>query len=96
LNLYPGGSEPIGSPSIQRGAVWDLYSSVIALQDNGRSATFRFYRNPGVSWLWLGGAVMALGGLAAAWPGGRRRRPTTRPAEEEAAGGRSLAEVGSA
>ncbi|HKG50401.1 MAG TPA: heme lyase CcmF/NrfE family subunit [Actinomycetales bacterium] len=94
LNLYPGGSEPIGSPSIDRGAVWDLYSSVVALQDNGRSATFRFYRNPGVNWLWLGGAVMVLGGLAAAWPG-RRPRPATRPALEAAAERGPLAEVGS-
>src|SRR5262249_23127543 len=35
LNLYPAASEPIGSPSIKRGVVWDLYVSVIGLQDNG-------------------------------------------------------------
>ena len=73
MNLYPAASEPIGSPSIQRGIVWDLYASVISLQDNGDSATFRFYRNPGVNWLWLGGLVMAIGGAAAAWP--VRRKP---------------------
>jgi len=72
MNLYPAASEPIGSPSIQRGIVWDLYASVISLQDDGDSATFRFYRNPGVNWLWLGGFVMALGGVAAAWPVRRR------------------------
>jgi cytochrome c-type biogenesis protein CcmF len=95
LNLYPGGSEPIGSPSIQRGVLWDLYASVVALQDNGKSATFRFYRNPGVNWLWLGGALMALGGLFAAWPGRRRPRSITPVAQEEAAELRPLAEVGS-
>lgn len=68
MNLYPAASEPIGSPSIRRGIVWDLYASVISFQDNGGSATFRFYRNPGVNWLWLGGLVMVLGGAAAAWP----------------------------
>jgi len=68
MNLYPAASEPIGSPSIQRGVVWDLYASVISLQEEGDSATFRFYRNPGVNWLWLGGFVMALGGVAAVWP----------------------------
>lgn len=74
MNLYPAASEPIGSPSIHRGFVWDLYSSLIGLQDEGGSATFRFYRNPGVNWLWFGALVMALGGLGAAWPtrsGGR-------------------------
>jgi cytochrome c-type biogenesis protein CcmF len=72
MSLYPAASEPIGSPSIHRGIVWDLYASVISLQDDGGSATFRFYRNPGVNWLWLGGLVMALGGVAAAWPIRRR------------------------
>jgi cytochrome c-type biogenesis protein CcmF len=78
LNLYPAASEPIGSPSIRRGPVWDLYASLIGLQDNGGSATFRFYRNPGVNWLWLGGLVMTLGGVGAAWPRrrvGRKPRP---------------------
>jgi cytochrome c-type biogenesis protein CcmF len=73
MNLYPAATEPIGSPSIRRGIVWDLYASMISLQDDGSSATFRFYRNPGVNWLWFGGLVMALGGAAAAWPNRRRR-----------------------
>jgi len=73
INLYPAATAPIGSPSIRRGFVWDLYASVISLQDNGAMATFRFYRNPGVNWLWFGGLVMALGGVAAAWPSRRRR-----------------------
>jgi cytochrome c-type biogenesis protein CcmF len=73
MNLYPAATDPIGSPSIRRGIVWDLYASVISLEDNGGSATFRFYRNPGVNWLWFGGLVMALGGAAAAWPSRRRR-----------------------
>jgi cytochrome c-type biogenesis protein CcmF len=72
MNLYPAATEPIGSPSIRRGIVWDLYASLISLQDDGGSATFRFYRNPGVNWLWFGGLVMALGGVAAAWPSRRR------------------------
>lgn len=75
LNLYPSASEPIGSPAIDRGVVWDLYASVIALQDNGGSATFHVYRNPGVNWLWLGALVMILGGGVAAWP--RRNRATS-------------------
>lgn len=71
LNLYPSASEPIGSPSIDRGPVWDLYASVIGLQRNGESATFRLYHNPGVNWVWVGALLMVIGGLTAGWS--RRR-----------------------
>jgi cytochrome c-type biogenesis protein CcmF len=75
LNLYPSESEPIGTPSIRHGVINDLYSSVIGLEQNGKSATFRFFLNPGVTWLWVGGALMVLAGLTAALPARRRRRP---------------------
>jgi cytochrome c-type biogenesis protein CcmF len=94
MNLYPAATEPIGSPSIRRGFVWDLYASVITLQNDGGSATFRFYRNPGVNWLWFGGLVMALGGAIAAWPIRRKRdghsqgTPATRQRAEVDAGAR--------
>ena len=68
LNLYPAASEPIGSPSIRYGLLKDLYASVIGFDDRGQRATFRFFLNPGVTWLWVGGAIMALGGLLALWP----------------------------
>jgi cytochrome c-type biogenesis protein CcmF len=72
LNLYPNSSEPIGTPSVDYGIVHDLYSSLVGVEGGGRRATFRFFLNPGVTWLWIGGAVMALGGLFALWPGRRR------------------------
>jgi cytochrome c-type biogenesis protein CcmF len=68
LNLYPSASEPIGTPSIRYGVLKDLYSSVIGFEGNGDRATLRFFLNPGVMWLWVGGAIVALGGLLAAWP----------------------------
>jgi cytochrome c-type biogenesis protein CcmF len=80
LNLYPAASEPIGSPSIDRGVVWDLYASVIGLQHNGRSATFRLYHNPGVNGLWLGALLMVLGGLVAGWSRVTRSRGRDVPA----------------
>jgi cytochrome c-type biogenesis protein CcmF len=80
LNLYPGASEPIGSPSIRYGALKDLYGSVIGFEgERGERATFRFFLNPGVMWLWVGGGVMALGGLMAAWPERRRTAVPDRP-----------------
>src|SRR5438067_9935211 len=29
--------------------------------------SLRFFLNPGVTWLWIGGAIMALGGVFALW-----------------------------
>jgi cytochrome c-type biogenesis protein CcmF len=90
LNLYPGAGEPIGTPSIRWGVLKDLYASVLGFDgENGERATFRFFLNPGVMWLWVGGAVMGLGGLVAAWPGRRRRLVAPPPARAHA-----LAEVG--
>ncbi|HEX2030073.1 MAG TPA: heme lyase CcmF/NrfE family subunit, partial [Actinomycetota bacterium] len=82
LNLYPAASEPIGTPAVRYGVLADLYVSVLGFDAEGGSATFRLFRNPGVSWLWVGGAVVVLGGLVAGWPG-RRPAPgrTPRPLE---------------
>jgi cytochrome c-type biogenesis protein CcmF len=83
LNLYPGASEPIGTPSIKYGILKDLYSSVLGFEgDAGDRATFRFLLNPGVMWLWVGGGVMALGALLAAWPARRRTRLPEPPVRE--------------
>jgi len=89
LNLYPAASEPIATPSIRYGPLTDLYLSVLGFDENGQRATFRVLLNPGVSWLWLGGAMMAFGGALAAWP--PRHRPL--PAEDLVRA-RSLVEVG--
>jgi cytochrome c-type biogenesis protein CcmF len=71
LNLYPSASEPIGTPSIRTGTPFngmvDLYASLVTVENDTR-ASFRFFVSPGIGLLWLGGAVMALGGIVAAWP----------------------------
>jgi cytochrome c-type biogenesis protein CcmF len=72
LNLYPSASEPIGTPSVRYGVLRDLYSSVIGFEGNGERATLRFFLNPGVMWLWVGGTIVALGGVLAAWPARRQ------------------------
>jgi cytochrome c-type biogenesis protein CcmF len=78
LNLYPGATEPIGTPAIRWGVLADLYASLVAVEGSGERATFRLYRNPGVSWLWLGGFLVVLGGGMAAT---RRRTGRRRTAE---------------
>jgi cytochrome c-type biogenesis protein CcmF len=48
----------------------DVYLTLLSTSASGRSATIRLAVNPLVDWVWLGGAMMALGGLVAL----RRRR----------------------
>ena len=76
VNLYPGTTDPIGTPSIHFGVLKDLYASLVGFDRVGGASrgSFRFFLNPGVLWLWVGGGIMALGGLLAAWPERRRRR----------------------
>ncbi|HJP66455.1 MAG TPA: heme lyase CcmF/NrfE family subunit [Actinomycetota bacterium] len=79
LNRYPASTDPIGTPSIRYGALADMYSSLIGVDPGGTRATFRFFINPGVMWLWVGGFVVASGGLLAAWPAARRQAPVSSP-----------------
>jgi cytochrome c-type biogenesis protein CcmF len=83
LNLYPAASEPIGTPSVRFGVFRDFYVSLIGFDGDGERATFRFFINPGVTWLWVGGAIVALGGLLAAWPAARRTRAPRMPLIED-------------
>jgi len=69
LNLYPNATQPIGSPSIRLGtpanSFVDLYASLLAYRADGSTVTIRLATIPGVMWLWIGGAMTALGGLVA-------------------------------
>ena len=86
LNFYPSSNDPIGTPSIRRGTPQnlfrDLYASVQSVSPGGRRATFRLYLNPGVFWLWVGGAVMVLGGLLALVPSRKRKTVAAVPVEQ--------------
>lgn len=72
LNLYPASSQPIGTPSIRVGTPWngmrDLYASLVTVDADGPTASLRFFVNPGIGLLWIGGLVTAIGGVVAAWP----------------------------
>jgi cytochrome c-type biogenesis protein CcmF len=52
----------------------DVYVSLLDYQDNGGEVLAKVDINPGVSWLWIGGFVMLLGGIIAIWPDKREQR----------------------
>jgi cytochrome c-type biogenesis protein CcmF len=69
--------QDIGTPSVRTGPVNDVYLTLEPGAEPGAdSATIRVFVKPMILWLWIGGALMALGTLLAAFPGSRRRRPT--------------------
>jgi cytochrome c-type biogenesis protein CcmF len=67
----------VATPSVASGLVKDLYVTLEPGATPGSSeATIRAFAKPLVLWMWLGGAVMAIGTLLAAFPSTRSRRAT--------------------
>jgi cytochrome c-type biogenesis protein CcmF len=66
----------IGTPSVKTGVRGDIYLTLEppVKQDSGE-AHIKVFIKPLLVWLWIGGFLMALGTLLAAFPG-RRRKPT--------------------
>ena len=66
----------IGTPSVRTGIRGDIYLTLEppVKQDSGE-AHIKVFIKPLLVWLWIGGFLMALGTLLAAFPG-RRRKPT--------------------
>jgi cytochrome c-type biogenesis protein CcmF len=78
LSEFPGGGQRIGTPSIESGPIRDVYLALLQVPENGDldgTVVLRVIVSPLVVWLWIGGAVMALGTALAVFPGRRRRDP---------------------
>lgn len=74
--LYRNPEQPTTEVAIRSTLTEDLYVILAGVNENG-SATFRFYVNPLVSWIWIGGVIFVLGALICLWyePHGKRTRP---------------------
>jgi cytochrome c-type biogenesis protein CcmF len=77
LTQFPNATQTIGTPSVAWGLREDVYLTLAASPDSeGGPAVIGVIVEPLVSWLWIGGGLMAVGTALAVWPGDRRRRPT--------------------
>ncbi len=67
----------VPTPGVRTGLANDVYLTLEqGSQPGDTMVTIQAFIRPMILWLWIGGAVMAIGTLLAAFPGRRRRRPT--------------------
>jgi cytochrome c-type biogenesis protein CcmF len=66
----------VSVPGVYSTPGMDFYVLLVGWDDNGTSATFKIYVNPLINWVWMGGMVMILGTLIAAWSSPARREAT--------------------
>jgi len=90
IDLQPGKiymegfeEQPVSQIAIRYGLVEDLY--IVLTGWEGNSATFFVFVNPLVSWIWIGGLVLVIGGLISWWPERKPKRVL-----EKASQGRDL------
>jgi cytochrome c-type biogenesis protein CcmF len=77
VSTYALANETVGTPSVVSTVTHDLYLTLPSVPSTATGATtIGVLIEPLVSWVWIGGGVMVLGTVLAAWPGKRRRRPT--------------------
>jgi len=75
LSQFGSDGQAIGTPAIDSGFSQDVYLSLDSNPQGSRVAVIGVVVQSLVSWLWVGGGLMAVGTVMAAAPG-RRRRPT--------------------
>lgn len=70
--------EPSTEVGIRSDLREDLYVVFAGTPDGTETAVYRFTVNPLVSWVWIGGAILVVGGLVTMWPGGTPARAVRR------------------
>jgi cytochrome c-type biogenesis protein CcmF len=83
ISTYPNFADGIGTPSVHTDLLHDVYLTLVSIPPNGGAATIGVQVGTLVLWLWIGGAIMALGVAVALIP--LRRRRVRVPPEREAA-----------
>ena len=77
---------PTSEVGLHMSPVEDVYVVLNGWEEGGRTATFTIYINPLTAWMWVGGVVLVLGTLIAAWPHSSRRSPANVPSVAYATG----------
>jgi cytochrome c-type biogenesis protein CcmF len=94
ITQFVGGGTSVGTPSVRSTLASDVYITLVTAPAHpGDPATLGIIVQPLIMWLWIGGVVMALGTVLAAWPGRHRNpiSPVSAPVDVDAVPGRRAA-----
>jgi cytochrome c-type biogenesis protein CcmF len=83
VNQFYNTGRQIQTPSVRSTATEDLSLSLLVIPEQaGDPVVLRVTAQPLIVWLWIGGTIMVLGAVLAAWPRRRRRVDPTPVAGE--------------
>ncbi|MFU8839798.1 MAG: heme lyase CcmF/NrfE family subunit [Nitriliruptoraceae bacterium] len=77
--LYANQEQPRTHVGVRSLVREDVYVILEEVDIDAQRATFSVLLHPGVLWLWLGGGLLLLGGVVAAWPYAMRRDDAGEP-----------------
>ena len=77
---------PTSEVGLRMSPIEDIYVVLNGWEEGGKTATFTIYINPLTTWMWIGGLVLVLGTLIAAWPHSSRRSTANVPSVAYATG----------
>jgi cytochrome c-type biogenesis protein CcmF len=72
LRDYPNSATAIATPAVRSALGEDLYVTLLSYDTKAKTVALHVFINPLVSWIWVGGGIVALGALFAIWPDRRR------------------------
>ena len=76
VTTYLQMGRPIGTPSVRTGLTHDVYLTIAGINPPAAgddTVTIEVFLKPLILWMWVGGALMAVGTVLSAFPGSRRR-----------------------
>ncbi|HEU5324653.1 MAG TPA: heme lyase CcmF/NrfE family subunit [Candidatus Limnocylindria bacterium] len=76
LRDYPNSQAAIATPAVRTSLGEDLYVTLLASDADSGAVTLHVFINPFVVWIWIGGAIVGMGAVFAAWPERRLRTAT--------------------
>ncbi len=86
-NVYDKAPDmPTSEVGLRMSPIEDVYVVLNGWEAGGATVTFTIYINPLTAWMWVGGLLLALGTLIAAWPHSTRRAAATLPSAAYATG----------